>query len=174
MASDLMSLRSMTEDPTQPQGLPPFIIFVISMFFSPQYESAFASLRCLPHVLRRCQRLETAISSSSAMKALALLLTTLTTIHAQVKLLSPAWLPPSAETGAQSSSTIRPNQHWSTLVGELLYFYDAQRSGKLINNRVGWRNDSATKDGDVRVDLTGGFYDAGSKCVTWNCTNDCS
>lgn len=107
------------------------------------------------------------------MKVFALLLTTLTTVHAQVILPSPAWLPPSPETGAQASgSTTRPNQHWSTLVGDLLYFYDAQRSGKLVNNRVGWRNDSAMKDGrDVGIDLSGGFYDAGSKCLTWNCRN---
>ena len=111
------------------------------------------------------------------MKALALLLTLTTlTVHAQVKLPSPAWLPPSPETGAQGSgSTAKPNQHWSTLVGELLYFYDAQRSGKLVNNRVGWRNDSAVKDGqDVGVDLTGGFYDAGSKCLTWSSRTGCS
>ena len=110
------------------------------------------------------------------MKARTLLLTTLTTVHAQVILPSPAWLPPSPETGAQASgSTARPNQHWSTLVGELLYYYDAQRGGKLVNNRVGWRNDSAMKDGrDVGIDLSGGFYDAGSECLTWNCENDCS
>jgi endoglucanase len=109
------------------------------------------------------------------MKALALLLTTLTTVHAQLILPSPPWLPPPPETGAQASgSTSRPNQHWSTLVGNLLYFYDAQRSGELVNNRVEWRNDSAMKDGeDVGIDLTGGFYDAGSKFITWNCRNDC-
>jgi len=44
-----------------------------------------------------------------------------------------------------------------------LYFYDAQRSGKLPEGfRVKWRGDSAMEDGsDVGVDLTGGFYDAG-------------
>jgi endoglucanase len=110
------------------------------------------------------------------MKALVLLVTTLTTVHAQVALPSPAWLPPSPETGAQASgSTARPNQHWSTLVGDLLYFYDAQRSGKLVNNRVGWRNDSAMKDGrDVSIDLSGGFYDAGSRCLACNGRNDYS
>jgi endoglucanase len=110
------------------------------------------------------------------MKALALLLTTLTIVHAQLKLPSPAWLPPSPETGARASgSTTRPNKHWSTLVGNLLYFYDAQKSGKLFKNRVDWRHDSAMKDGDdVGIDLTGGFYDAGSKLPTWNCRNDCS
>jgi hypothetical protein len=44
-----------------------------------------------------------------------------------------------------------------------IYFYDAQRSGKLpANNRVEWRGDSGLKDGsDVGKDLTGGWYDAG-------------
>ena len=152
------------------------------MLFSSQYEPSFSPLRRLArrlaHVLRLCQPFWRAPSLSTrlAMKVLALLLTTLTTVHAQVKLPSPAWLPPSPETGAQpSTSTTRPNQQWSTLVGELLYFYDAQRSGKLINNRVGWRNDSAMRGGqDVGVDLTGGFYNAGSKCLTWNRKNDCS
>ncbi|HEY9725718.1 MAG TPA: glycoside hydrolase family 9 protein, partial [Chroococcales cyanobacterium] len=44
-----------------------------------------------------------------------------------------------------------------------IYFYDAQRSGKLPeNNRVEWRGDSGLKDGsDQKIDLTGGWYDAG-------------
>ncbi|TDU87990.1 processive endocellulase [Kribbella voronezhensis] len=44
-----------------------------------------------------------------------------------------------------------------------VWFYDAQRSGKLpANNRVNWRGDSALQDGsDAGLDLTGGFYDAG-------------
>ncbi|MFZ4484404.1 MAG: glycoside hydrolase family 9 protein [Chthoniobacterales bacterium] len=44
-----------------------------------------------------------------------------------------------------------------------LYFYDAQRSGRLpANFRVKWRGDSALQDGtDNGVDLTGGYYDAG-------------
>ncbi len=44
-----------------------------------------------------------------------------------------------------------------------LYFYEAQRSGKLpATNRVEWRGDSGLTDGaDVGKDLTGGWYDAG-------------
>ncbi|KAI9321243.1 Six-hairpin glycosidase-like protein [Dichotomocladium elegans] len=44
-----------------------------------------------------------------------------------------------------------------------MWFYEAQRSGKLpSNNRVPWRSDSALEDGsDHNVDLTGGYYDAG-------------
>jgi len=44
-----------------------------------------------------------------------------------------------------------------------LYFYDAQRSGKLPQSfRVPWRGDSALADGsDAGLDLSGGFFDAG-------------
>ena len=44
-----------------------------------------------------------------------------------------------------------------------LYFYEAQRSGRLPEtNRVPWRGDSALKDGsDAGIDLSGGYYDAG-------------
>ncbi|KAK7695540.1 hypothetical protein QCA50_000176 [Cerrena zonata] len=48
-------------------------------------------------------------------------------------------------------------------MGNLLFFYEAQRSGKLPSNkRVPWRNDSAVEDGrDTGLDLSGGYYDAG-------------
>lgn len=85
-------------------------------------------------------------------------------VIAQVPLPSPAWLPPPAASGTvSSSSSDRPNQHWGTLLGELLYFYDAQRSGKLgSSSRVKWRNDSLLDDGQSGgTDLSGGFYDAG-------------
>jgi hypothetical protein len=51
----------------------------------------------------------------------------------------------------------------STMLGNLLYFYEAQRSGHLPSTkRTSWRNDSAVQDGqDVNLDLTGGYYDAG-------------
>ncbi|KAJ4467541.1 9 glycosyl hydrolase [Lentinula aciculospora] len=86
--------------------------------------------------------------------------------YAQLSLPSSAWLPPNASVGAiatTGSNTSVPNEQWSTLLGDLLYFYEAQRSGKLpSNNRVSWRNDSATSDGsDAGLDLTGGYYDAG-------------
>ncbi|MFG2037545.1 glycoside hydrolase family 9 protein [Dactylosporangium sp. NPDC048998] len=44
-----------------------------------------------------------------------------------------------------------------------IWFYEAQQSGpKPSWSRVGWRGDSALKDGqDVGVDLTGGWFDAG-------------
>lgn len=44
-----------------------------------------------------------------------------------------------------------------------VWFYDAQRLGRLpAGNRVSWRGDSFPSDGaDARLDLTGGFADAG-------------
>ncbi|KAG8689674.1 hypothetical protein FRC11_001302 [Ceratobasidium sp. 423] len=88
----------------------------------------------------------------------------------QVALPSPAILPPPAASGAvASTSATRPNAQWSTLLGNLLYFYEAQRSGKLPStNRVSWRNSSGLDDGkDIGKDLTGGYYDAGDyiKCT---------
>lgn len=81
---------------------------------------------------------------------------------AQLSLPSPPWLPPNASFGAEPSN-MQPNPHWSTILGESLYFYEEQRSGTLpTTNRVPWRNDSALDDGkDVGLDLTGGYYDAG-------------
>jgi hypothetical protein len=84
-------------------------------------------------------------------------------VLAQAPLPSPPWLPPTAEAGAVASANAdRPNKQWGTLLGDLLYFYDAQRSGNLpASNRVPWRNDSLVNDGNGSVDLSGGFYDAG-------------
>lgn len=86
-------------------------------------------------------------------------------VLAQLSLPNPPYLPPNASSGAQSSSSSNPNSQWSTLLGNLIYFYDEQRSGKLPdNNRVSWRNDSCLDDGkDVGLDLSGGYYDAGGK-----------
>ncbi|KAJ7179258.1 glycoside hydrolase family 9 protein [Mycena filopes] len=81
---------------------------------------------------------------------------------AQLALPTPPYIPSNIPTQPSSSSTT-PNPHWSTLLGNLIYFYDAQRSGPLPStNRVSWRNSSALDDGkDVGLDLSGGYYDAG-------------
>ena len=88
---------------------------------------------------------------------------------AQVPLPIP-FLPPNATAGAQPSSSSggSPNLQWSTLLGNTIWFYEAQRSGMLPSiNRVKWRNDSAVNDGsDVGVDLGGGYYDAGGMCLS--------
>lgn len=94
---------------------------------------------------------------------------------AQVSLPSTAYLPPSADTGAVSSnSSSVPNPQWSTLLGNLIYFYDAQRSGKLPDsNRVSWRNDSCLDDGkDAGLDLSGGYYDAGGMSFFESSSNE--
>ncbi|HEY9649392.1 MAG TPA: glycoside hydrolase family 9 protein, partial [Coleofasciculaceae cyanobacterium] len=53
--------------------------------------------------------------------------------------------------------------NYGEVLQKSIYFYEAQRSGKLpTNNRVEWRGDSALNDGsDQQIDLTGGWYDAG-------------
>ncbi|TFK29350.1 9 glycosyl hydrolase [Coprinopsis marcescibilis] len=98
-----------------------------------------------------------------ALIACFLLHSSIISVLAQLTLPSPPWLPPENSTGAIPSNNSYPNSHWSTLIGELLYFYEAQRSGELPStNRVSWRNGSALDDGrEDRVDLTGGYYDAG-------------
>jgi hypothetical protein len=78
---------------------------------------------------------------------------------------SPTYSPPTPSAGL-AKSTGTPNVQWSNVLGNSLYFFDAQRSGRLdqgtYGNRVPWRNDSALDDGeDYGVDLTGGWYDAG-------------
>ena len=80
---------------------------------------------------------------------------------------SPTYSPPEATQGLVSSSGgSEPNQQWANVLGNSLWFYDAQRSGRLdqgaYGKRVEWRNDSALQDGsDWGIDLTGGFHDAG-------------
>lgn len=85
-------------------------------------------------------------------------------VLAQLPLPSPPFLPPPAASGAVTSQGNIPNSQWSTLLGNTLYFYEAQRSGHLPSTkRVSWRNDSSVNDGsDVGLDLSGGYYDAGS------------
>ncbi|XP_071732021.1 endoglucanase 10-like [Rutidosis leptorrhynchoides] len=43
-----------------------------------------------------------------------------------------------------------------------LQFFDIQKSGKLVDNAISWRGDSALQDGkDAGLDLSKGMYDAG-------------
>ena len=86
-------------------------------------------------------------------------------VAAQIPLPTEPFLPPSPDFGATPSrGSPSPNPHWSTLLGNGLFFYEAQRSGRLPEtNRVSWRNDSCINDGqDADLDLSGGYYDAGS------------
>ncbi|MET8764456.1 glycoside hydrolase family 9 protein [Lentzea sp. NPDC004782] len=62
-----------------------------------------------------------------------------------------------------SRSVAAPAFNYGEALQKAVWFYDAQRSGKLPpDNRVSWRGDSALRDGsDAGLDLSGGFYDAG-------------
>ncbi|KAH8509574.1 hypothetical protein Peur_051364 [Populus x canadensis] len=41
-------------------------------------------------------------------------------------------------------------------------FFDIQKSGKLVDNKISWRGDSALRDGSqAKLDLSKGMYDAG-------------
>ncbi|OIT00453.1 PREDICTED: endoglucanase 2-like [Nicotiana attenuata] len=43
-----------------------------------------------------------------------------------------------------------------------MQFFDVQKSGKLVNNKIAWRGDSAMGDGsEANLDLTKGMFDAG-------------
>ena len=104
------------------------------------------------------------------MVSLLTLLLTVLTAHsalAQLPLPQHPFLPPNASSGTLPTTGRYPNPQWSTLLGNLLFFYEAQRSGPLPStNRVRWRNSSAPNDGqDVGLDLSGGYYDAGGMCA---------
>ena len=104
------------------------------------------------------------ISPSPSLSLTALLFLQAARVAAQLPLPTKPFLPPSPAFGATpSTKSSLPNQHWLTLLGNALFFYEAQRSGKLPStNRVSWRNDSCINDGqDVNLDLSGGYYDAG-------------
>ncbi|XP_052201645.1 endoglucanase 10-like [Diospyros lotus] len=43
-----------------------------------------------------------------------------------------------------------------------MQFFDIQKAGKLVNNKISWRGDSALQDGkEANLDLSKGMYDAG-------------
>ncbi|CAH9094251.1 unnamed protein product [Cuscuta epithymum] len=43
-----------------------------------------------------------------------------------------------------------------------MQFFDVQKSGKLVDNKIAWRGDSGIKDGSsAKIDLSKGMYDAG-------------
>lgn len=92
------------------------------------------------------------------------ILTVLIALHsfalAQLALPSPPWLPPDSSDGASvTTGDEYPNPQWSSLLGSLLYFYEAQRSGELPSTkRVSWRNASTLDDGrEDKLDLSGAY-----------------
>jgi len=66
-------------------------------------------------------------------------------------------------TWESQKSLAEARYNYAEVLQKSIYFYEAQRSGKLpADNRVAWRGDSALQDGsDNGIDLTGGWYDAG-------------
>jgi endoglucanase len=63
----------------------------------------------------------------------------------------------------QPAAHAAPAFNYAEALQKSIWFYEAQQAGpKPSWSRVGWRGDSALKDGqDVGVDLTGGWFDAG-------------
>ena len=58
---------------------------------------------------------------------------------------------------------------YDQILGDTFLFLEAQRSGALSampgGNRIAWRGDQLLDDGsDVSLDLSGGYYEAGSAC----------
>ncbi|KAK7283408.1 hypothetical protein RIF29_12905 [Crotalaria pallida] len=54
------------------------------------------------------------------------------------------------------------DQKYSSALKTSLKFFDIQKSGKLVDNKIPWRGDSALKDGSpASLDLSKGMYDAG-------------
>nr|BAF42037.1 cellulase2 [Pyrus communis] len=55
-------------------------------------------------------------------------------------------------------------QKYSDALKLAVQFFDVQKSGQLVDNKISWRGDSGLKDGsDVRLDLSKGMYDAGDQ-----------
>ncbi|XP_061999460.1 endoglucanase 2-like [Rosa rugosa] len=53
-------------------------------------------------------------------------------------------------------------QNYANALQLATQFFDAQKSGKLVKNRVAWRGDSGLQDGSEEgLDLSKGMYDAG-------------
>ncbi|WOK95156.1 endoglucanase 24-like [Canna indica] len=54
------------------------------------------------------------------------------------------------------------NQKYADALGVALQFFQVQKSGKLLDNKIPWRGDSALEDGkEAGLDLSKGMYDAG-------------
>lgn len=53
-------------------------------------------------------------------------------------------------------------QKYSDALKTAVQFFDVQKSGKLVDNKISWRGDSGLDDGsDAKLDLSKGMYDAG-------------
>ncbi|XP_044469618.1 endoglucanase 2-like isoform X2 [Mangifera indica] len=65
----------------------------------------------------------------------------------------------------RSPSTHRPQKvikKYADALEIAMQFFDVQKSGKLVNNKIAWRGDSGLQDGsEENLDLSKGLYDAG-------------
>lgn len=70
-----------------------------------------------------------------------------------------------AAAGGVTATAAASSFNYAEALQKAVWFYDAQREGKLpSDNRVSWRSDSFLDDGkDVGMDLVGGFADAGDQ-----------
>ncbi|XP_027347965.1 endoglucanase 2-like [Abrus precatorius] len=68
-----------------------------------------------------------------------------------------------SDSAKRSTSPTNVVQKYASALELALQFFDAQKSGKLQNNRVWWRGDSGVRDGsdEGNLDLSKGMYDAG-------------
>ena len=89
---------------------------------------------------------------------------------------SSTFLAPPPGFGETSTGSSLPKSHWLTLLGNGLFSYEAQRSGRLpVTDGVSWRNDDCINNGqDVNWDLSElGYYDdAGSTCRSLRSTSN--
>ncbi|CAL9112657.1 unnamed protein product [Musa textilis] len=54
------------------------------------------------------------------------------------------------------------NQKYANALAVAMQFFQVQKSGKLVNNKISWRGDSALDDGkEAGLDLSKGLYDSG-------------
>ncbi|GAA0185464.1 hypothetical protein LIER_32752 [Lithospermum erythrorhizon] len=54
------------------------------------------------------------------------------------------------------------NDTYANAFSIAMQFFDVQKSGKLVNNKIAWRKDSGLEDGkEEKLDLSKGLYDAG-------------
>ncbi|WP_328911816.1 MULTISPECIES: glycoside hydrolase family 9 protein [unclassified Streptomyces] len=72
---------------------------------------------------------------------------------------------PAAHAAAPAAPAAASSYNYAEALQDSMLFYESQRSGKLpADNRVTWRGDSDLTDGaDAKLDLTGGYHDAGDE-----------
>ncbi|KAJ8567611.1 hypothetical protein K7X08_019819 [Anisodus acutangulus] len=68
--------------------------------------------------------------------------------------------------GSTEEDTHQVVDKYANALSIAMQFFDIQMSGKLVNNKIAWRGDSAMGDGsEVNLDLNRGMYDAGDHAI---------